>query len=210
MAVDQEKEGEINMAKYSGPKCRLCRREGVKLFLKGSRCYSDKCALSRKAYAPGVHGNRRARSKVSDFGKQLREKQKIKRIYGVLENQFRKYLASATKKKGITGEYLMQTLERRLDNVIYRSNLAVSRNQARQLIRQKKFKINNLIVDIPSYQVSKGDIITTESAHINLSSDMETPVWINLKESKDKKEISILDVPKREDIKEEIEEGLIV
>lgn len=145
------------MAKYTGPSCRLCRREGVKLFLKSDRCYTDKCAIDRRTYAPGQHGQ--GRKKVSEYGLQLREKQKARRIYGVLEGQFRKYYKEATRRKGVTGETLLQLLETRLDNVVYRLGFAGSRGEARQLVRHGHFLVNGKKVDIPSYQVQPGTTV---------------------------------------------------
>ena len=145
------------MARYSASVCRLCRREGLKLFLKGDRCYSERCAFERRAYPPGQHGQKR--SKFSEYGIQLREKQKVKRIYGVLEDQFRRYFEAAERTRGITGVTLLQLLERRLDNVVYRLGLATSRPQARQLVRHGHFLVNGKKVDIPSYSVKEGDVI---------------------------------------------------
>ncbi len=145
------------MARYRGSVCRYCRREGVKLFLKGERCYTDKCAVSRHSYPPGEHGQRR--SKVSEYGLQLREKQKARRVYGVLEKQFRNYFKEADRRKGITGEILLQILESRLDNVIYRMGLARSRSEARQLVRHGHFQVNGRKVDIPSFLTRPGDEI---------------------------------------------------
>jgi len=147
------------MAKYTGPVCRQCRREGVKLFLKGERCYSDKCAFSRRGYAPGQHGQGQGRKKVSEYGLQLREKQKARRIYGVLERQFRSYFEKAERQKGITGENLLVLLERRLDNVVYRMGFASSRTQARQLVMHGHFEVSGHRVDIPSYLVRAGEVI---------------------------------------------------
>ena len=146
------------MARYSEAACRLCRRENLKLFLKGDRCYTDKCAFERRSYPPGQHGQRRGR-KISDYGIQLREKQKVKRIYGVLEKQFRKYYTRADRQKGITGTNLLILLERRLDNMVYRMGFASSRNQARQVVRHNHFTVNGRKVNIPSYQVKIGDVI---------------------------------------------------
>jgi small subunit ribosomal protein S4 len=146
------------MARYTGPVCRLCRREGMKLFLKGERCYTEKCAIEKRNLPPGQHGKLR-KAKVVGYGLQLREKQKVKRIYGVLENQFRRYFEMADRTRGITGETLLQLLERRLDNVLYRLGLATSRAQARQLARHGHFTVNGRKVDIPSYQVKPGDVI---------------------------------------------------
>ena len=147
------------MARYIGPVCRLCRREGMKLFLKGERCYTEKCAIEKRNFAPGQHGKTR-KAKLAGYGIQLREKQKVKRIYGVLEDQFRGYFAAAERARGITGETLLQLLERRLDNVVYRLGLATSRPQARQLVRHGHFLVNGKKVDIPSYSVKQGDIVT--------------------------------------------------
>ena len=147
------------MARYIGPVCRLCRREGMKLFLKGERCYTEKCAIEKRNFPPGQHGKTR-KAKLAGYGLQLREKQKVKRIYGVLEDQFRGYFEMAERTRGITGETLLQLLERRLDNVVYRLGLATSRPQARQLVRHGHFLVNGKKVDIPSYSVKQGDIVT--------------------------------------------------
>ena len=146
------------MARYIGPVCRLCRREGMKLFLKGERCYTEKCAIEKRNVAPGQHGRAR-KAKLVGYGVQLREKQKVKRTYGVLENQFRRYFEAADRTKGITGELLLQMLERRLDNVVYRLGFATSRPQARQLVRHGHFTVNGRKVDIPSYAVRVGDTV---------------------------------------------------
>lgn len=146
------------MARYIGPVCRLCRREGMKLFLKGERCYTEKCAIEKRNFVPGQHGKAR-KSKMAGYGIQLREKQKVKRIYGVLEDQFRRYFEQAERTRGITGETLLQLLERRLDNVAYRLGFATSRAQARQVIRHGHVTVNGRRVDIPSYSVKAGDVI---------------------------------------------------
>ena len=146
------------MARYIGPVCRLCRREGMKLFLKGERCYTEKCAIEKRNFAPGQHGKTR-KSKLAGYGVQLREKQKVKRIYGVLEDQFRRYFEQAERTRGITGETLLQLLERRLDNVAYRLGLATSRPQARQLVRHGHLTVNGRKVDIPSFSVKPGDVV---------------------------------------------------
>ena len=151
------------MARYIGPVCRLCRREGMKLFLKGERCYSEKCAIEKRNVPPGQHGRGR-KAKLVGYGVQLREKQKVKRTYGVLENQFRRYFEAADRQKGITGDLLLQMLERRLDNVIYRLGLGTSRAQARQLVRHGHFTVNGRKVDIPSYQVRQGDVVAVKAA----------------------------------------------
>src|SRR6188768_3699494 len=150
------------MARYIGAVCRLCRREGMKLFLKGERCYTDKCAIEKRNVPPGQHGRAR-RAKMVGYGIQLREKQKVKRTYGVLENQFRRYFEAADRQKGITGELLLQMLERRLDNVIYRLGLATSRPQARQLVRHGHFNVNGRKVDIPSFALRQGDAVALKS-----------------------------------------------
>ena len=151
------------MARYIGPVCRLCRREGMKLFLKGERCYTDKCAIEKRNVPPGQHGRAR-KAKMVGYGIQLREKQKVKRTYGVLENQFRRYFEAADRQKGITGELLLQMLERRLDNVVYRLGFATSRPQARQLVRHGHFTVNGRKVDIPSYSVRPGDTVAVRQS----------------------------------------------
>nr|WP_320146342.1 30S ribosomal protein S4 [uncultured Anaeromusa sp.] len=156
------------MARYTGPVCRLCRREGAKLYLKGDKCYGDKCAFSKRAYAPGQHGQ--GRKKVSEYGLQLREKQKARRIYGILEGQFRKYFERAERAKGITGENLLVLLERRLDNAVFRMGFAASRNQARQLVRHGLMTVNGRRVNIPSFQVRVGDVVAVHET------SMESPI----------------------------------
>ena len=151
------------MARYLGPVCRLCRREGMKLFLKGERCYSEKCAIEKRNVPPGQHGRGR-KAKLVGYGVQLREKQKVKRTYGVLENQFRRYFEAADRQKGITGELLLQSLERRLDNVVYRLGFATSRAQGRQLVRHGHFTVNGRKVDIPSYAVRPGDVVAVRAS----------------------------------------------
>ena len=151
------------MARYIGPVCRLCRREGMKLFLKGERCYTEKCAIEKRNFAPGQHGKTR-KSKLAGYGVQLREKQKVKRIYGVLEDQFRRYFEQAERTRGITGETLLQLLERRLDNVAYRLGFATSRPQARQLVRHGHFTVNGRKVDIPSFSVKPGDVVAVRQS----------------------------------------------
>ena len=150
------------MARYNGPVCRLCRREGLKLFLKGERCYMDKCAIEKRNVPPGQQGKAR-KAKLMGYGLQLREKQKVKRTYGVLENQFRRYFESADRQRGITGETLLQLLECRFDNVIYRLGLATSRPQARQLVRHGHFFVNERRVTIPSYSLRVGDTVTVQN-----------------------------------------------
>lgn len=147
------------MARYNGPVCRLCRREGIKLFLKGERCYTNKCEIEKRNVPPGQHGRSR-KAKIVGYGIQLREKQRVKRIYGVLEDQFRRYFESAERTRGITGETLLQLLERRLDNAVYRLGFATSRPQARQLVRHGHFLVNGKKVDIPSFSVRIGDVVS--------------------------------------------------
>ena len=151
------------MARNLDPKCRQCRREGEKLFLKGEKCFTDKCAIEKRNFPPGQHGQRRA-SRLSDYGVQLREKQKLRRIYGILEAQFRSYYAEADRKKGITGENLLQLLECRLDNVAYRMGIGASRTEARQIVRHNSLLVNGRRVNIPSYQVKPGDVLSVAEA----------------------------------------------
>ncbi len=204
------------MARYNASSCRLCRRENLKLFLKGDRCYGDKCAFERRPYAPGQHGQRRGR-KFSDYRLQLREKQKIKRIYGVLEKQFRGYYYRAERQKGITGINLLMLLECRLDNLVYRSGFCSSRNQARQLVRHNHFLVNNRKVNIPSYRVAPGDVIevTEKSRKVKQILDaMETvvrrgvPGWVELE--KEKFKITLKALPNREDLTMPMQEQLVV
>lgn len=203
------------MAKYGDAVCRLCRREGKKLFLKGSRCYTEKCAVSRREYAPGQHGQ--SRIKLSDYGLQLREKQKVKRIYGVLERQFRRYFKIAEKTKGITGEFLLQLLERRLDNVIFRAGLSLSRMEARQIVAHRHVRVNGRIVDIPSYSVKVGDsmkIIDSEGLlkrikdNIELTKERGLPKWLEV--DPNNLEAKVVKLPERDDVGFPIQEQLIV
>lgn len=204
------------MARYIGSSCRLCRRENQKLFLKGDRCYGDKCAFERRSYAAGQHGQRRG-GKYSDYRLQLREKQKVKRIYSILEKQFRGYYYRAERQKGITGTNLLFLLEARLDNIVYRMGFASSRNQARQLVRHNHFLVNNRKVNIPSYQVKIGDAveIKEKSRKIpHIIGAMETvvrremPNWIDVEKEKFRGVLNAL--PKREDLTMPIQEQLIV
>ncbi len=204
------------MSRYSGPVCRQCRRENAKLFLKGDRCYTDKCALERRNYAPGQHGQRR--TKVSDYGTQLREKQKVKRTYGLQEKQFRLYFAKADRMKGVTGENLLILLERRLDSAIYRLGFSVSRAQARTLVRHGHFQVNGHKVNIPSYLVRPNDVVTLreksrEVACINESLDSVMrrglPSWVELERDAFKGIIKTLPV-RSEMTTPEFQEQLIV
>lgn len=203
------------MARYTGPVCRLCRREGEKLFLKGQRCLSERCSFSRRSYAPGEHGQ--GRKKVSEYGSQLREKQKLRRIYGILEAQFARYFSEAERKKGITGEILLQILETRLDNVVYRLRLASSRREARQLVRHGFFLVNGRKVNIPSYQVKPGEVIQLKEGALNsplLKSIIETnngqniPEWLDL--DTNSWSARVLAIPSREQIDVPVQEHLIV
>ena len=204
------------MSRYSGPVCRQCRRENSKLFLKGDRCYTDKCAVERRNYAPGQHGQRR--TKVSDYGTQLREKQKVKRTYGLQEKQFRLYFAKADRMKGVTGENLLILLERRLDSAIYRLGFSVSRAQARTLVRHGHFQVNGQKVNIPSYLVRPNDVVTLreksrEVACINESLDSVMrrglPTWVELERDAFKGTIKTLPV-RSELTMPEFQEQLIV
>ena len=203
------------MARYTGPSCRLCRREGSELFLKGERCYTDKCAIKRRSYPPGQHGQ--GRIKVSDYGVQLREKQKVRRIYGILENQFRGYFEMADRQKGVTGENLLFILERRLDNVAYRLGFAASRDEARQLVRHGHFTLNGRKVNIPSIQVKAGDVLQLREKSRKVAAIAESleavvrrgiPQWLELDKDAFKGTVKLM--PVREDITMPIQEQLIV
>jgi small subunit ribosomal protein S4 len=202
------------MARYTEAVCRLCRREGEKLFLKGDRCYTGKCAVVRRAYAPGQHGQ--GRKKLSEYAVHLREKQKVRRYYGILEGQFKKYFVMANKKQGITGENLLSILESRLDNVIYRIGLASSRREARQLVNHGHFTINGKKVNIPSYLVNVGEIITVrERSRDNerLKDLMDeggrtVPKWLDM--DKNTMTAKVVAMPDREDIDLPVQEHLIV
>ena len=203
------------MARYTDPVCRLCRREGMKLFLKGDRCFKDKCAIERRNYAPGQHGRRR--SKVLGYGVQLREKQKVKRIYGLLERQFRLYFQRAERKTGITGENLLRQLELRLDNVVYSLGFAASRPQARQLVRHGHIEVNGKKINVPSYQARKGDTIQVREKSrkndqirqaVETAAGRGVPAWLQLEPEAFRG--SVTDLPKREDIRLPIQEQLIV
>lgn len=203
------------MARYTGPVCRLCRREGMKLFLKGDRCYTGKCAIDRRAYAPGQHGQSRGK-KPTEYGIQLREKQKVRRIYGVQEKQFRSYYDKANRQKGIVGENLLRLLERRLDNVVFQLGFATSRPEARQLVRHGHFTINGRRVDIPSFLVRVGDVVGVKEAskssprlkEILSSLDRTPPKWVSL--DANAATGTIIALPDREDIQLPIQEHLIV
>lgn len=203
------------MARYTGPSCRLCRRENTELYLKGDRCYTDKCAIKRRNYPPGQHGQ--SRSKTSDYGLQLREKQKVRRIYGILEKQFRGYFHEADRMKGVTGENLLSILERRLDNVVYRLGFAASRTEARQLVRHGHFTLNGRKVNIPSIQLRVNDVLqlrekSKQIVAINDALDSVVrrgiPQWLELERDSFKGLLKAL--PIREDITTPIQEQLVV
>ena len=203
------------MSRYVDAQCRVCRREGCKLFLKGERCYSDKCSVSRRNYAPGDHGQKK--SKLSEYGTQLREKQKTKSYYGVGEKQFRKYFEMASNKKGVTGENLLQILESRLDNVVYRLGFGSSRAEARQLVNHGQFEVNGRKVNIPSYLVKAGDEISvreikkdnaTIKANVESNATRPTPAW--LERNNEKLSGKVIRLASREDIDIQLEEHLIV
>jgi len=203
------------MGRYNAAVCRLCRREKVKLFLKGTRCYTPKCAVEKREYVPGMHGQ--GRQKLSDYGVQLREKQKVKRIYGVLEKQFKFYFKKATRSKGVTGAALLSTLERRLDNVIFRMGLAASRAEARQIVRHGHIFVNGRQINIPSYQIGIGDKVDAKG-----SDKMVERYKVVLEQTKDHKKVEWLELdpanfkatvkklPERADIQMPIQEQLIV
>lgn len=204
------------MGRYLGAVCRLCRRQGEKLFLKGTRCQTEKCAASKRAYPPGQHGQGR-RQKLSNYGTQLKEKQKVKRIYGVLERQFRKYFKIASKSKGVTGKVLLQLLERRLDNVIFRMGLGISRSQARQIVRHNLVAVNSRRVNIPSYLVDKDDLVEIKAKdkakikikdNLELAKDRTIPSWLEFNAAEMK--AKVLRLPEKGDIQQQIQEQLIV
>ena len=204
------------MGRYIGAVCRLCRRQGEKLFLKGTRCQTEKCGISKRAYPPGQHGEGR-RQKLSNYGVQMKEKQKVKRIYGVLEKQFRIYFKLASKTKGVTGKVLLQLLERRLDNVIFRMGLGISRSQARQIVRHNMVAVNSRRVNIPSFLVDKDDVVeikTKDKAknklkeNLELSKDRTVPSWLEFSAAELK--AKVLRLPEKNDIQQTIQEQLIV
>jgi len=204
------------MAKYTGPVCRFCRREGIKLFLKGERCYTDKCAIERRAYAPGQHGQRGGR-KATEYAIQLREKQKAKRVYGLVERQFRILFGRAVRMKGITGENLLQLLERRFDNMVYRMGFAKSRLEARNMVRQGHFMVNGKRNSVPSYVLKQGDVVqvrekSKDSAWIKESLEMverhALPEWVQV--NKDKLTGTLVQYPARDQLTLPINEQLIV
>ncbi len=204
------------MARYTAPVCRLCRREGMKLFLKGTRCFTDKCAIEKRNFAPGQHGKDR-KAKIVGYGLQLREKQKTKRMYFTQEGQFRNYFEKAARTHGVTGEILLQQLERRLDNIVYRLGFGISRRQARQLVRHGHVHVDGRKVNIPSYQVSAGEEISIREASRKLTilesskefASHQNPVnWLQI--DRDNYTGKVLSLPKREDINLPVNEQLIV
>ena len=204
------------MARYRGSVCKICRREGEKLYLKGERCYTDKCPVERRPYAPGQHGKNR-RGKLSEYGIQLREKQKVKSIYGILERQNRRYFKIATKMQGIAGENYLQLLERRLDNVVYRLGFATSRSEARQFVLHGHIRVNGRKVNIPSYLVDVEDVITVKESSrklprfkevFEINADLKVPDWLSV--DMEKAEGKVLALPTRDDIDYPVEENLIV
>ena len=203
------------MAKYTGPKCRQCRREGEKLFLKGEKCFTSKCAIENRAFPPGQHGKRRTR--LTDYATQLREKQKVRRIYGILEGQFRLYYQEADRRTGSTGENLLQLLESRLDNVVFRMGLGSSRSEARQLVRHNSIRVNDRKVNIPSYQVKAGDVISVADkaqkqlrikAAVEFAEQQGISDWLEV----DSKKLTgtFKACPERSDLSADINEHLIV
>lgn len=206
------------MARYTDARCRLCRREEMKLFLKGDRCFSDKCAFDRRGYAPGQHGQgRKGRAKTSDYGIRLREKQRVRRIYGIQEAQFRKYFYMADRQRGITGENLLSLLERRLDNVVYRMGFAESRTQGRQLVLHRHFTVNGRHVNIPSYIVKAGDVISVAQGEkmapciknaMDAIARRGVPDWVEL--DAENRSGKVLSLPERRHITLPIQEQLIV
>ena len=203
------------MARYTDAVCRICRRDGDKLFLKGDRCYSDKCAIARRSYAPGQYGQ--GRKKSSEYGTQLREKQKAKRYYGLLEGQFYHYFELAEKMSGMTGENLLKVLESRLDNVVYRAGFAMSRPEARQLVSHAHFTVNGKKVNIPSYRVKAGDVVaiaeksmSNEKFKAVLEANASRPAlnWLSL--DKAKGQVTVVNLPERSEIDLQVEEHLIV
>ena len=203
------------MARYREAVCRICRREGDKLFLKGDRCYTDKCAIARRSYAPGQHGQ--GRKKMSEYGTQLREKQKAKRYYGLLENQFYHYFELATKMTGKTGENLLKVLESRLDNMVYRAGFAMSRPEARQLVSHGHFTVNGKAVNIPSYLVKAGDVVAIVEKSMSsdkikgvLEANASRPALNWLSVDKNKAQATVVNLPERGEIDLQVEEQLIV
>lgn len=203
------------MARYIGSECRICRRENIKLFLKGERCFTDKCAVERRNYPPGQHGQ--ARTKISDYGLQLREKQKLRKMYGILERQFRGYFSMAERQKGVTGENLLKLLERRLDNIVYRLGFASSRGQARQLVTHGHFRVNGRSVNIPSYLIKVGDVVEIREKSREIPQIIESVTRIEgkglspwLEFDREKLRGRLIHIPTKEEIALPIQEQLVV
>ena len=203
------------MARYTGPLCRICRREGEKLFLKGDRCYTEKCAIDRRKYPPGQHGQ--GFRKLSDYGIQLREKQKVRKTYGLLERKFRRYFQEAERKKGITGEVLLQLLESRLDNIVYRMGFTSNRRKARQLVNHGHFLVNGKRVTLPSYETKAGDTVEVDESSRDIPEILDSlskaehrgiPAWVEIDSGNMKGKI--LNIPSREEIQLPVKEQLIV
>jgi small subunit ribosomal protein S4 len=215
MVADLQKGGGYNMARYIGALCRICRREGEKLFLKGDRCYTEKCAIERRKYPPGQHGQ--GFRKLSDYGIQLREKQKVRKMYGLLERQFRKYFYEAERKKGITGEILLQLIESRLDSMVFRMGFAPNRRRARQIIKHGHIFVNGKEVNLPSCEIKGGDLVTVKEASrdnpeivdsLSKSAHRGIPGWVEV----DTANLSgkVLHIPSRDEIQLPVQEQLIV
>ncbi len=205
------------MARYRGPVCRLCRREGVRLYLKGERCYSDRCAIEKRPYPPGERAQTRRRRRISDYGIQLREKQKLRRIYGILERQFRRYFAEAARSSGVTGDVLLQLLERRLDNTVYRLGFASSRPQAREFVTQGHFTVNGRPVNVPSRQVAPGDVIAVAEpsrsvpaivGSVAKAGGRRLPAWLQIEG--DAMRGTVIALPARDEIDTQVQEELVV
>jgi small subunit ribosomal protein S4 len=215
MDADLQREGGYDMARYIGALCRICRREGEKLFLKGDRCYTEKCAVERRKYPPGEHGQ--GYKKLSDYGIQLREKQKVRKMYGVLERQFRRYFHSAERKKGITGEVLLQLIECRLDTMVFRMGFAPNRRRARQIIGHGHILVNGRATNIPSYQVKKDDIVEVKQTSrenpeiidsLSKSEHRGMPGWVEVDSASFRGKV--LHIPSREEIQLPVQEQLVV
>ena len=205
------------MARYTDAVCRLCRRDTKKLFLKGTKCNTDKCPVSKRAFAPGQHGPSKTRIKLSNYAVQLREKQKVKHVYGVLESQFRKYFETAEKSKGVTGKVLLQLLERRLDNIIFRMGIGKSRANARQIVRHNHVSVNGVRVNIPSYIVDAGNVVAITGPdkkkaklreNLDYTKDRTVPKWLEF--NKEGLHATVIRLPEKSDIGQQIEEALIV
>ena len=215
MVADLQKGGGYNMARYIGAVCRICRREGEKLFIKGDRCYTEKCAIERRKYPPGQHGQ--GFKKLSDYGVQLREKQKVRKMYGLLEKQFRRYFYDADRAKGITGEVLLQLIERRLDTIVFRMGFAPNRRRARQLIGHGHILVNGKKVNLPSYSIKQGDLVEVKQASRDMAEIVDSlsksehrglPGWVEVESANFQGKV--LHIPSRDEIQLPVQEQLIV